>query len=362
MQALMTSPWIPVEWVAAHGLEVRGIWSLGRGCCGPMPLSAGVCAFAESVVRAPAGDADSLILFATSCDQLRRGFDALPDKHRHRSFLFSLPVRATEGSTEVSHRMFRGELERLGVFLVRHGGKAPSGAVLRSEMAQNQARRLAIEAALPNLDARATASRLAGVSERLRDESGGAISTFSGLPATATTRRWQSSEPPGVSGRPVSAGSIPYAVTERIPIAVIGGPLPRAQEAIFKQIESSGGRVVLNATENGEAQLIPVFDFSNASDPLDVLVNSYLTGMTAVFQRPNKRIYAWLERKLQEREPRGIVLWLFTGCDLWRAEAQTLREAFGLPVLVLETDGSDCIAPRDVTRIEAFLETLRCKA
>ena len=33
---------------------------------------------------------------------------------------------------------------------------------------------------------------------------------------------------------------------------------------------------------------------------------------------------------------RGIVLWHFTGCDLWRAEAQTLREAFGLPVLLLE--------------------------
>jgi len=56
---------------------------------------------------------------------------------------------------------------------------------------------------------------------------------------------------------------------------------------------------------------------------------------------------------------RGIVLWCFTGCDLWRAEWQTLREACHLPVLLLETDDAAGLAPRDVSRLQAFVETLQ---
>jgi hypothetical protein len=56
---------------------------------------------------------------------------------------------------------------------------------------------------------------------------------------------------------------------------------------------------------------------------------------------------------------RGIVLWHFTGCDLWRAEAQTFRETFGLPVLLLEASGEPGAAPREINRLQAFVETLR---
>ena len=51
---------------------------------------------------------------------------------------------------------------------------------------------------------------------------------------------------------------------------------------------------------------------------------------------------------------RGIVLWHFTGCDLWRAEAQTLRETFGLPVLLLEASDEPGNTPRELNRLQAF--------
>ncbi len=78
-----------------------------------------------------------------------------------------------------------------------------------------------------------------------------------------------------------------------------------------------------------------------------------------MFQRPNTRLYSWLKPRLASRRVRGIVLWLFTGCDLWRAEAQTLRETFGLPVLLLEAGGEPGAAPRELNRLQAFVETLR---
>jgi len=55
---------------------------------------------------------------------------------------------------------------------------------------------------------------------------------------------------------------------------------------------------------------------------------------------------------------RGIILWHFTGCDLWRAEAQTLRETFSLPVLLLEAGTESGAAPRELNRLQAFMETL----
>jgi hypothetical protein len=52
------------------------------------------------------------------------------------------------------------------------------------------------------------------------------------------------------------------------------------------------------------------------------------------------------------------VLWHYVGCDLWRAELQSLRQAFGLPVLLLDADEAAAGSPRACGRIEAFIESL----
>ena len=67
----------------------------------------------------------------------------------------------------------------------------------------------------------------------------------------------------------------------------------------------------------------------------------------------------WASERLVRRKVRGIILWQFVGCDLWRAEASPLRDAFGLPVLPLDANEAAGDAPRQTGRIQAFLEALR---
>ena len=113
--------------------------------------------------------------------------------------------------------------------------------------------------------------------------------------------------------------------------------------------EQAGGRVVLNATEAGERSLWkteaipePTSQSSAAvatqGHALTALAHDYLEHYVDVFQRPNTRLYAWLKPRLAARQVRGLVLWHYVGCDLWRAEAASLREYFGLPVLLLDAD------------------------
>jgi hypothetical protein len=78
-----------------------------------------------------------------------------------------------------------------------------------------------------------------------------------------------------------------------------------------------------------------------------------------VFDRPNSRLYCWLRERLVRRQVKGIFLWTYVGCDLWRAEVQTLRETFQLPVCELEADGTSGCAPSHAGRIQAFLELFK---
>jgi hypothetical protein len=143
-----------------------------------------------------------------------------------------------------------------------------------------------------------------------------------------------------------------------VPLALVGGPLPRSEWGVLDTIERAGGRVVLNATEAGERTLMSL-DLNKAGDPRDMLARRYVQGCVDVFQRPNTRLYAWLKERLTARQARGIVLWHYVGCDLWRAEAPSLREAFGLPVLLLQAEEAQADSLRNAGRIQAFVETLR---
>jgi len=116
---------------------------------------------------------------------------------------------------------------------------------------------------------------------------------------------------------------------------------------------------VLNATEPGERCLLaPSATPSDESTP-DALADRYFDGIVDVFSRPNSRLYSWLGARLELRRVRGIVLWVHVGCDLWRAEMESLREAFGLPLLMLEARDEWGGGVRELNRLAAFIETLR---
>jgi benzoyl-CoA reductase/2-hydroxyglutaryl-CoA dehydratase subunit BcrC/BadD/HgdB len=322
MDVFLTSPWIPAEWIRAHGLQPRGIWSAENFQRGALPLSAGVCAFAEAAVRFAEVQTDSAVIFSTACDQLRRGFDAAILHGQRRAFLFNLPAT---WQTAAAGQIFRSELERLGQFLLAIGGRAPTPEMLRKEMQQSSRTRKCLLESAP-------ASSPRGFAE--------AVARF----------HWDGafSPPP------------PAVPANQIPLALVGGPFLAPHWKLLDEIEAAGGCVVLNATETGERSLSPAFEFeAGANHPFDVLVHGYCDNIVDVFQRPNTRLYSWLKLRLASRQVRGIVLWHFTGCDLWRAEAQTLRETFGLPVLLLEAGGETGNAPRELTRLQAFVETLK---
>jgi hypothetical protein len=333
MEVFCTSPWVPPEWIKAHGLEPRGVWLAKDFACEPLSLAAGVCAFANAAVRLAERESQSAVIFTTHCDQLRRGFDSVGGVAPARLFLFNLPVT---WQTPVAERIFTDELRRLGRFLIELGGHAPATGELAERVAHYSEARQRLLAAAAWCPARAYAEAVA------RFHLDGSVQ----LPSEA-----------GERGAP-GAGSVP--------LALVGGPLPQSQMPLLDAIEKAGGRVVLNATEAGERSLWPASlldpEEAAAAAPegaalLPWLARNCLANCVDVFQRPNTRLFDWLRERLTARKVRGIVLWHYVGCDLWRAEAQPMRAAFGLPVLLLDAD--EATPQRNTGRLEAFLESLR---
>lgn len=321
MRVYLTSPWIPAEWIRAHGLEPCGIWTEEDLRHNALPLSAGECAYAEKVVHFVAAQPDTAVIFTTSCDQMRRGFDTADLREHSRTFLFNLPATPTP----VARQIYRSELQRLGHFLEELGGQTPTPAILRYEMHQTGKVRQRLLKAAPSSSARSFAS---------------ALGQFH--------RNGAFSEPQ--SGVP----------NGKVPLALVGGPLSHTCSNLLDVIETCGGQVVLDATETGERSLYPPLDAgADAVNPFDALANGAFDHIVDVFQRPNTRLYSWLRSRLESRKARGIVLWHFTNCDLWRAEAQTLRDVFTLPVLMLEAGTEPTAPPRDVNRLQAFVEMLK---
>jgi hypothetical protein len=326
MRVFYSTPWLPAEWIKAHGIEPRGIWADGHFIFGSLPLTAGACAFSQAALRLADANRESAFVFSTHCDQMRRAFDAafaLP-----RQFLFNLPAT---WETPVAVDLFAAELERLGRFLVGLGGRPPDPQRLTEILgAGDFARRQLRQAAAWCVDreyARAT-------SQFHLDGTVSLSSKSSPLPAGA------------------------------IPLALIGGPLPPGQWHLFEAVSASGGCIVLNATETGERTLerdssLPEPAPGDLPAMVHVLARQCVRACIDVFQRPNTPLYDWLRPRLAARRVRGILLWHFVGCDLWRAEAESLRESFGLPVLALDSDGAPGEAVRIAGRIQAFLEALR---
>lgn len=324
MRVICSNPWIPVEWIKAHGVEPLGMWSLPENGDQGLALSGGVCAFAETVVRCAASNPGDALIFSTACDQMRRSYDVVCSRGRDRVFLFNLPAT---WQTASARELYRSEVLRLGRFLESLGGRRPAAGELLETIKRYRRGRTELLHAAPHCSARRFAEAASrfyadgqiGVSELLEE--------------------------------PVGRG---------VPIALIGGPLPSCHLGLIDVIEAAGAHVALNGTEPGERTLGPVIPAeTEAADPVSALTKHYFESITDVFQRPNSRLYDWLRPRLRSRKVRGIVLWHFVGCDLWRAEAQSIREAFALPVLPLDADELQCRSARETGRLEAFVETLR---
>jgi hypothetical protein len=353
MEVFYTSSWVPPEWIKAHGLDPRGVWLAKDFACEPLPLAAGVCAFANAVVRLAERQAGSAVIFTSHCDQLRRGFDTVAGAAAPRVFLFNLPVT---WQTPVAERIFADELRRLGRFLVGLGGHAPApGDVAELMTEYSQARQCLLDAV-----AWCPAREYAEAVARFHLDGSVNLPPERGRPQPQRYGQQHGDDilPRAATSVAAAPGDSRAPGPNAIPLALVGGPLPESQMPLLDAIEKGGGRVVLNATEAGERSLWPASLLVQLQDnAFDLLARGYLANCVDVFQRPNTRLYDWLRGRLAARQVRGIVLWHYVGCDLWRAEAQPMREAFGLPVLLLDAD--EAAPNRNTGRLEAFLESLR---
>lgn len=131
-RVLCSSPYIPQPWIASHGMMpvlLQPSWNGIHACVARME---GLCPYAQAWISHALADPNAAaIIVATTCDQMRRGFEVLHAHAHIPCFLCNIP---STWQTVQARRQFRDETERLGRFLEKAGGCRPSQAALREHM------------------------------------------------------------------------------------------------------------------------------------------------------------------------------------------------------------------------------------
>ncbi len=325
---IYTCPYVPAEWIAAHGLRPSRIIPDAAGATGPPGRAEGVCPFVlgfinEVMTEKKAGG----VVMTTVCDQMRRASDIIARRCDVPLFLLNVPNTWQDVGVQ---KLYIEELKRLGRFLIGLGGKSPSDNNLAEIMLDYDTARTSILTAGGYLPARQYAETIAAFG---RD---GPCERFNNI-------------------------IIPEMQIEGVPLAIVGGPLMRRDFDIFDIVEQAGGHVVLDASETGQRGMCAPFDRSGLRDkPLLELASAYFCGIQDASRRPNSGLYKWLKCRLADTRARGIIFHRYLWCDMWHAELQRLKDRTDLPVLDIDTAGNNqTTKQRTTNRIRAFLETLQ---
>jgi hypothetical protein len=118
----------------------------------------GACAYAQAFVEQARAWDQGPIVFSTVCDQMRRAADQLCLSSDRPVFLLNVPAT---WQTAAARGLYRAEVERLGAYLVRQGGQAPSAAGLASVMGRYDQARQGLLAARAGLSGREFAEAVA---------------------------------------------------------------------------------------------------------------------------------------------------------------------------------------------------------
>ncbi|MHC4395675.1 MAG: 2-hydroxyacyl-CoA dehydratase [Planctomycetota bacterium] len=325
---IYTCPYVPAEWIAAHGLHASRIMPAAAGVAGPFARIEGICPYVRGFVnKVLTNERASGIVVTTACDQMRRAFDII--KHHCKTPAFLMNIPSTWGHLAV-HKLYLDELSRLGLFLCQLGGKTPKKNVLAKTMLEYDATRTSILAAKGNLTPRQYSQ---------------AIAQF------------------GRSGKYITDEhrADPELSTSSVPLAIIGGPLFKQDFEIFDVVENCGGRIVLDATETGQRRMCAAFNHRRLrDDPVLELCDAYFGDIPDASRRPNSRLYTWLEQQLKSMNVRGIIFRRHLWCDIWHAELHRLKQFTALPVLDFDASGDEqALSIQAKQRICAFLEMLQ---
>jgi benzoyl-CoA reductase/2-hydroxyglutaryl-CoA dehydratase subunit BcrC/BadD/HgdB len=81
-----------------------------------------------------------------------------------------------------------------------------------------------------------------------------------------------------------------------------------------------------------------------------------------VAARPNDAWHDWIRARIEATRPAGVLFRALRFCDVHSGEQVRVREAVApLPFLFLDDEFDVSVRPRRRTRIEAFLEMIRCR-
>lgn len=316
------SPFVPPEWIAAHGLAPRWLPSTARGLAAPP--GRGLCPFAAMMAETACRGAADAVVLTTTCDQMRRIAEVAAREAPCPVFLMNVPAT---WQTETARACYLDELRRLGRWLTVVGGAAPGEARLASCMARYDEARHTVLGCRGDLPPRLFSEALLAV----RGET------------------------------PAFHGGVSPSNTRGIPLAILGGPLAASDFDLFDLVETSGGRIVLDATDSGERTLPAPFDRRRMeTDPLAALADAYFGSIHDAFRRPNDGLYHWLSEKVAGRAIRGILFRRYVWCDLWHAELFRLKQWSPVPLMELDVVGAEGgTSCRTALRVESFLEMLR---
>jgi benzoyl-CoA reductase/2-hydroxyglutaryl-CoA dehydratase subunit BcrC/BadD/HgdB len=350
-----TSPFIPVEWIAAHRLQPFWLQPRAGSNRSALAVTRGICPFAGAVLdAAEVGIGAAALVLTTICDQMRYAA-ALAESGGHLPiFLMNVP---STWQTDESRQLYLEELRRLGRFLEKHSGRPPSGDELARVMLAYDRARFELQSTRAEFSAKQFARAMA----RLRGPLHDFCCVGSGAMPTLVVGMLEKPEKPQHAHDKRGHGT--QTRSSGIPLAVLGGPLLEADDEFYDVLETAGGRVVLDATEGGERTMPKRFDPRKvAADPLQELADVYFDSLPDAFRRPNHRLYEWLGVELAARQVRGLVFRRYVWCDLWHAELKRLKDWSPVPVLELDVGDDDLSARSRMTgRLEAFLEMLATK-
>ena len=324
---LYTCPYVPAEWIAAHGLHASRLLLDRADSTFSIARTEGVCPYVRSFIYAAMKRTQVAgVVLTTVCDQMRRAFDILVRQCDVPAFLMNVP---NTWQSLTAQKLYLDELKRLGLFLIRVGGQSPPDHVLAETMLQYDDARRSIRAAKSY------------VSDRRYAE---VIAAFGKDGPGETPEDTKGSEP----------------LTGGVPLAIVGGPLMKQDFELFDMIEQSGGRIVLDATETGERSMCAPFDRRRLrNEPRMELADAYFGSIPDASRRPNSDLYSWLNHELSGRGVKGIVFRRYVWCDMWHAELRRLKDWTDLPVLDIDTAGDNQTDHRTANRIRAFLEMLQ---
>jgi len=350
-----TCPFVPAEWIKAHGLGASRIVPARLGHGGMMEATEGLCPFARALLNDLARRPDSVAaVFTTACDQMRRAAEVFAARCPNRP-CFVMNVPAT-WQTPAAMAMYVDELRRLGGFLVGLGGHEPTDEHLIEIMLAYDDAREQLRAAREHLTARKYAELLAAFG---RDGIEPQTSAFSLRNPSPLTGEGSPSGPAlgAPNGGEGVTGETP--VPRPIPLAIVGGPLLEGHFEVFDVVERFGGRIVLDATASGELTMPGPIDGRRAAEnPLLELARAYFGSIPHAMRRPDSMLHDYLARELAARKVRGVLLHRQLWCDLWHGQLPRIRQAAALPVLDIDVADEDADFGRQAGRIQAFMEML----